>query len=666
MCVCTIYEINETPDGQLYLVMAHYEGETLKERIARGPLEVSDAINIATQVGQGLAEAHNAGIVHRDIKPANLLVIKTGVAKILDFGLAKLAGAEGMTQTGTTLGTVAYMSPEQLRGEEVDHRTDIWSLGVVLFEMVAGQRPFKGERLEAVSVNILQSQPTSLAGSRTGVPADLERLVSRALVKPVADRYQTVADLHGDLQKLQSSPTVVTATQPEVPSIAVLPFVNMSADPEQEYFCDGMAEEIINALTALEGLHVASRTSAFQAKAKDFEMAEIGSRLKVKTVLEGSVRKAGNRLRVTAQLINVSDGYHLWSERYDEITQSVVEKLKVKLLGAADTPLVKRPTDNLEAYHLVLKGRYHALRVTRQALEKSLRCFTQALTLEPSYAQAHAGIAITQTIRSIVSFGPPRQLMPAAKDASLKALAIDDTVADAHFALAVVLRFYDWDWVEAEREHRRALDLNPGDTFARVEYALALAQAGRSDEALTEARAAVETDPLSVINRHLLAFVLWLTRRFDLAMVEARAGIELEPAFHFLYWDLGWALIALGRHDEAVESFRHATTLAPDDPEFQGALGWALGFVGHRDEARAILENLERRRSKEYVGGSLLAWVCLGLGDHDQAISWLQHAAEERDGMMTFLNTLFVFDPLRSDPRFEALLKRMNFPQASA
>ena len=446
--ICVIHEISETDDGQLYLVMAHYEGETLKERIARGPLEVDDAIDVATQVGQGLAKAHAAGIVHRDIKPANLMVTKTGVVKILDFGLAKLAGAEGMTQTGTTLGTVAYMSPEQLRGEEVDQRTDIWSLGVVLFEMVAGARPFKGERLEAVSVNILQSQPTSLARLRTGVSADLDRLVNRALVKPVADRYQTVTDLLGELRALQGSPTVA-ATQPDVPSIAVLPFRNMSADPEQEYFCEGMAEDIINALTGLQGLHVASRTSAFQAKAKDLDMAEIGTRLRVGAVLEGSVRKSGNRLRVTAQLINVEDGYHLWSEQFDrtmddvfevqdEITQSVVAKLKVKLLGAADTLLVKPQTDNLEAYNLCLKGRYYYARLTPDDLDKSLDCFDQARRMEPTYAQANAGIAQVHVIRSGMNLVDPRTVMPIAREAAVAALR-SDTVAEAHFAMASVL-----------------------------------------------------------------------------------------------------------------------------------------------------------------------------------------------------------------------------------
>ena len=370
--ICTIFEINETDDGQLYLVMAHYEGETLKERIDRGPLGLDDAIDVATQVGQGLAEAHGAGIVHRDIKPANLFVTKSGVVKILDFGLAKLAGTEGVTQTGTTVGTVAYMSPEQARGQEVDHRTDIWSLGVVLYEMLAGTPPFQGENLLSLSNAIMDGEPSPL----TGPSASAQGVVARSLVKDKTARYQAVTDLLGELRQSQGSSTATTTSPTDVPSIAVLPFADMSPGKDQDYFCEGMAEEIINALTTLEGLHVASRTSAFQAKARDFNIAEIGVNLKVGAVLEGSVRKAGNRLRVTAQLINVRDGCHLWSERYDrdmddifavqdDIARTVVEKLKVKLLGVVDEPLVARPTDNLEAYNLYLQGRYYCTRLGR-------------------------------------------------------------------------------------------------------------------------------------------------------------------------------------------------------------------------------------------------------------------------------------------------------------
>ena len=666
--ICTIHEINETADGQLYLVMAHYAGETLKERIARGPLRLDEAIDIATQVGRGLAEAHGAGIVHRDIKPANLLITKSGVVKILDFGLAKLAGSEGVTHTGTTVGTVAYMSPEQARGEEVDHRTDIWSLGVVLVEMLTGQQPFQGDNLLAISKAILESPTPTL----TGEAAALNRVVGRALSKSVSSRYQAVDDQLDELQSA-TAPATLATSQPDVPSIAVLPFDDMSPGKDQDYFCEGMAEEIINALTKLDGLRVVARTSAFQFKGQAVDLRDVGHKLAVTTVLEGSVRKAGNRLRVTAQLINVSDGYHLWSERFDrdmddvfavqdDIARSVTDTLKVKLLGEADAPMVTRSTDNLEAYNLFLKGRYHLVRVTGAALEKSLGCFTQALAVEPAYAEAHAGIAMAQTSRAVVSVAAPRQVMPLAKEAALKALAIDETVADAHCALAGVLSLYEWDWTGAEREYRRALDLNPGDTLARGFYAHLLGCMGRPDASVAEARHAIERDPLSVFNRHVLADRLWLARRFDAAIAEARAGIELAPTYHMFYCDLGIALVGLGRHDEAVEALRQATTLAPGDPVSQGFLAWASGLAGHRQEARAILGDLERRRSREYFSGWLMVHVNLGLGEHEQAISWLQKAVEERDGLLAYINVWWGVEPLRSDPRFQALLRRMHFP----
>jgi len=354
--ICNVHEINETKDGQLYLVMAYYEGETLKERIERGALALDDAVNIATQVGLGLAEAHGAGIVHRDIKPANLLIAKGGVVKILDFGLAKLAGAEGVMQTGTTVGTVAYMSPEQARGEEVDHRTDIWSLGVVLYETLSGHQPFRGENLLSISGAIQQDPPPAL----TGDSSSLTGVVSRALHKSQSQRYQDVTDLLDALRK-STGPATHPTDQADIPSIAVLPFADMSPGKDQDYFCEGLAEELIDALAQLDGLRVVARTSAFQFRGKGHDLREVGTKLEVTTVLEGSVRKAGNRLRINAQLINTDDGYHLWSKRYDremddifavqdEIARAVVTELKVKLLCASDRPLVVRPTGSLDAY----------------------------------------------------------------------------------------------------------------------------------------------------------------------------------------------------------------------------------------------------------------------------------------------------------------------------
>ena len=446
--ICTIFEINETDDGQLYLVMAYYEGETLKQRIERGPLALNEAVDIATQVGQGLAEAHGAGIVHRDIKPANLLIAKGGVVKILDFGLAKLAGTEGVTQTGTTVGTVAYMSPEQARGQEVDQRTDIWSLGVVLYEMLAGQQPFQGENLLAISNAILESQPVSLTRLRAGTSPALAQVVTRSLANSRDGRYQSVADLLDDLRHAADS-AAQTASQPEVPSIAVLPFADMSPEKDQDYFCEGMAEEIINALTKLEGLKVASRTSAFQFKGQSQDIRRIGDALNVKTVLEGSVRTAGNRLRVMAQLIDIADGYHLWSERYDrqmddvfdiqdEISLAIADALKIRLVGDGAAPKVARHTDDLDAYHLYLQGRHHWFSRYMGGLERAQRYFDLAIEKDPSYAAAHAGAAQVYVILGLYGFMPPKAVFPRAKAAARRALAEGVDVAEGYVALGMI------------------------------------------------------------------------------------------------------------------------------------------------------------------------------------------------------------------------------------
>ena len=674
--ICTIHEINETPDGQLYLVMACYEGETLKQKIERGPLPITDAIDAAVQVGQGLAKAHEAGITHRDIKPANLMLTVDGTVKILDFGLAKLAGAEGITQTGTALGTVAYMSPEQLRGEEVDPRSDIWSLGVVLYEMVAGQRPFKGEQLQAVSVGILQGQPAPLTGSRTGVPAELERVVDRALAKAVADRYQTVADLLSELRTvkraLDSGATAAAGAEKSVPSIAVLPFSNMSPDPEQEYFCDGIAEELIDALARLEGLRVVARTSAFQFKGQALDVGEIGKRLKVGTVLEGSVRKAGNRLRINAQLINASDGYHLWSERYDrnmddvfavqdDIARSVVEKLKVKLLGEVRESVVKRQAGNLEAYHCFLKGRHHLF--SRYDVRKAVEFFEQAVNHDPSYAQAYAGLASCFNILGVFGSLPPKVAFSKAKAAVDQALRIDDRLAEAHAALAMIRFFFDWNWSEAERAFTQALELNPAGIEAHCWYGLFLALVmDRPKEGLAKVKRAQVLDPVSAYASAIAGVIFYAARRYGEAIEKFQQALEMQPSHGLALRYLTLTYSACSRHNEAVASAQRVVSLMGRAPINLGVLGAILGRAGKRDEAQAVLTELEERARQEYVSPMSFGLFVGELGQMDRAFEQLEKAYEERNPFLVGLR-LPTFDNVRPDPRFQALLHRMNFPE---
>ena len=670
--ICTIYEIGETPEGQLYLAMAYYEGETLRARIERGPLPIAQALDVAIQVGEGLAEAHAAGIVHRDIKPANLMCTKTGM-KILDFGLAKLAGAEGLTQTGTTLGTVSYMSPEQARAETVNARTDLWSLGVVLYEMVTGQLPFKGDSLLAVATAILHSQPALLTGVRTGVPLDLERVVNRTLAKPEADRYQTVADLLSELRSVKRAlesgqMAAAPAAEKPVPSIAVLPFADMSPQKDQDYFCEGMAEEILNALNGIEGLHVVSRTSAFQFKEKAQDVRRIGEALNVKAVLEGSVRTAGKRLRVMAQLTNVEDGYQLWSEKYDreledvfaiqdEISARIAEALRVKLVGGPGAA-AKRQTDNVEAYQLFLKGRYSWYKREKDALQKAVAFFEKAVEQDPSFALAHAGIA--ESYCSLGLYGLRPDIASARATAAVEqALAIDDSMAEAHAALGMKRYYLDWDWPDAERELKRGLELNSSYVLAYCWYAYLLAAQGRHDGSVDAARRAQELDPLSPFVNTVAGIVLLAAARNQEAIEELGKAVEIEGDFLLALYTLGAAYSRCSRHDEAVALIERAATVAGRGPFVLGWLGWAYGAAGRRADAGALLQELSARAERDYVAPPFFAWILSALDRNDEAFEYLEKAYEERHPFLAF-HMIPTYDHLRSDSRYHQLLQRMK------
>ena len=673
--ITTIYEIDEA-GGECFISMEYVEGKSLKELIKNKQTRKWDIPKIATlgvQMVEGLSKAHQKGIIHRDIKSDNIMLTNEGMVKIMDFGLAKLKGVSKVTKAGTTLGTVSYMSPEQTRGEEVDHRTDIWSLGVILYEMITGQLPFKGDYEQAVVYSILNEEPKPITDLRPDLPGELEQIVNTALSKSPDSRYQKAGDILVDLRKLRKELEFVKE-QPSAkrrqPSIAVLPFTNLSADPEQEYFCDGMAEEIINALTHIEGLRVVARTSAFAFKSKHEDIREIGRKLNVEILLEGSVRKAGSRLRITAQLVNVTDGYHLWSERYDremedvfaiqdEISLAIVNKLK--LLVGEKAKLVKRHTDDLEAYNLYLKGRWFWNRRTEAGLKKAIEYLKQAIEKDPSYVLPYTGLADCYNILGWYGYLPPKKAFPRAKAAAEKSLEMDDTLAEAHTSLATVREFYDWDWLAAEREYKRAIERNPSYAPAHHRYAEYLSYMGRHEESIAEVKRATELDPLSLIINAVVGEVYYFARQYDQAIEASQRVIEMDPSFVVAHFLLAFPYAQKAMYDEAIAEAQKAMDLAGGGiPLFVAQLGIIYSYSGKRDEAKKVLDELYELSKHRYVSPFYTALIYVGLGQKDQAFEWLEKAHEERDHPLETLKVEPMLDSVRSDPRYTALLKKMG------
>jgi len=665
--------------GLLYYVMPYIEGESLRQRLDRErQLPIEDAVRITREVGEALGYAHGLGFVHRDIKPANILLSHKH-AVVADFGIARAitaAGGEQLTEAGLSLGTPSYMSPEQaLGGSEVDGRSDLYSLGCVLYEMLVGDPPFLGHNSQQILARHVIDPVPSPRTVRASVPLALEQALLQALAKAPVDRYATVAQFIEALETPHVSgpqATVVLHPTPPAESIAVLSFLNMSGDPDNEYFGDGIAEELINLLTGVKGLRVASRTSAFAFKGTKTDPRTIGQTLNVQNVLEGSVRKAGNRLRVTAQLINAADGYHLWSERYDrdmadvfviqdEISQTIVKALQIQLSPERQRTLVKRHTDNPDAYNAYLKGRHH-WNNRPLGTPKAIEYFEQAISLDPDYAMAYSGLAdCYSTLGSWENGGmPPREAFSKGAAAARRALELDDTLGEAHSSMAFVNLHFDWDWPSAERGFHRAIELSPSYPTAHhwcSHFAMAL---GRLEESLAESQLYLELEPTDVMANFHLVWHYWLARQPEPAIDQGWKTLELHPTAFWPGFFMGLAYEDHEQMDQAIAHFQNAVTMSGGKSFVRAALGHAYAVAGARDLAAEVLEQLEDQSVRQYTPAYDRAVIYAGLGDRDRAFEWLERAYVERSSWMSYLRVEPRLDALRSDSRFVTLLKKVG------
>jgi serine/threonine-protein kinase len=661
-------------DGMLYFVMPYAGCETLRDRLTKeGALPIDAAVRITRAVAAALDYAHRHDVIHRDIKPENIL-LQEGEPVVADFGVATAISAAGgdniyITDRGFTVGTPAYMSPEQASGDrDLDGRSDIYSLACVLFEMLAGKPPFSGSGARATMARHAIETPPLVRSLRPTVTAAVEQALQRALAKTPADRFSTMAEF---CDALVAPPPPPTSLGPESRAIAVLPFVNSSADPENEYFSDGITDELITALTKVEGLRVASRTSVFALKSVREDVRVLGARLNVSAVLEGTVRKAGNRLRITVQLTDVTDGRTLWSERFDremadvfaiqdEIAGTIVRTLRSTLLGELGDPTPVRYTANVRAYSLYLKGRFWWNRRSQAAIKEGIRFFEQAIEEDPGYALAYSGLADSYALDLDYRGAPVIEGMERAKVEARKAIALDETLAEAHTSLGWVTFIYDWDWIGAEREFSRAIELNPRYSTARQWHSWFLAAMGRFEEALSEGRAAIELDPLSVSIRRSMGWLQYYARHFDGALENLRRALTMNPTSEETHRLLGLVYAQQGLYDEATACFSEAVSNSESDMLSYAGLGHVAALRGRADQARAVLKELEERQRTRYVSPVALAMIQVALGEVDASFDLLEKAHQERRGWLAYLRIEPILDPLRSDPRFARLVERMR------
>jgi eukaryotic-like serine/threonine-protein kinase len=681
--ILAVYDVG-TSAGHSFIVTELLEGETLRERLLRGALPLPQALQIMTQILAGLAAAHSRGIVHRDLKPENIYITRESQVKILDFGLAKVtrvADAEGdvqptlVSQPGLVVGTVSYMAPEQARGLNADLRSDIFAAGAILYEMLSGRRAFRGASPADTISAILREEPPSLSLSGIAAPPALLRILNRCLEKNPADRFQSARDVVFAIESISDAREQANVREKGIEkSIAVLPFANMGGDAEQEYFSDGLAEELITALAGLSGLRVASRTSAFRFRGRDLDIREIGKQLNVETVLEGSVRRSGKRLRITAQLTNVADGYHMWSQRYDreledvfaiqdEITESIVKTLKPTLLGT-QVPAVRRHTDNVEAFQVYLKGRHLWQQRTHTSLRSSIEYFQQAIAIDPDYALAHAGIADALSILRVYGYVSDEEARGRGEAASKRAMELDPTLAEAHFASALFTLYFTDDWRSAEPALREAIRLSPRTALFYVYLGFFLGGSHRMAESEAAAAKGIELAPLSPLGYALYSYTLIITRRYEDAIRASERCLELHADFHIGLLTLGIAYGRNGQSERGMAVLERLNSVSNGNAWWTGNLGFLYAATGRTEEALRIRAEFQERRKKEYISPYAELLVDLGLQDRDRVYEDLrQCVAEHISGFSMEIIAGFYMDALWDEPRFRELFARLKLVQ---
>ena len=725
--ICAIYDIGEYA-GRHFMAMELLEGTPLHHLIAAGALAPDRVLELGMELADALEAAHGKGIIHRDIKPANVFVTERGHAKLLDFGLARppldhhgiTAGPtrEPLTDPGAVMGTLAYMSPEQVRGDPLDAGTDLFSLGCVLYEMTTGRPAFAGSTPGTIQEAILNRTPIPVGRVNPESLPRLEEVVNKALEKDPKLRYQHASELRADLQRLKrdsdsgsltsrrearplagtggwrrKAPMLAAAAVAVVAllaagmqlsglrskgeainSVAVLPFVNSSGDVDGDYLSDGLTESLIANLSQVRSLRVTARSTVFRYKGKEIDPQKIGQDLHVGAVLSGRLLQRDGTLVVRTELMDVTNGSQLWGGQYnrkvadvfalqDELSREISERLRLRLTEDEKQRLTKRYTDNPEAYQLYLKGLYYFNKRSPEGLQKALDYLNRAVDADPAYALAYAGLADSYSGMSFFNIVPPSAAMPKAKAAAAKALEIDSSLAEAHISLAYASFTYDWDWAAATRHFDRALALNREAVLNHSYYAFYLSVAGRLEEAVSVARRALERDPVSASLSHALAVQWVLSRHLDEGIDESRRTIELDPAFAPAHDVLGMALATKGMYRDALTEIEKAVALTRGGAIPTADLGYVRARLGQRDEARQILRQLADASKERYTPAMAFAIVHVGLGENDQALNWLEKAAEERFNRLAYLRREPTWDPLASDPRFVDLLRRINLPQ---